>query len=86
MDRVKQVKGVALHTSLDPKWGCAIGMLSVAGKTPNELDSFLLSKYKIHAVAINWENIKGLRVTPNLYTTTANLDLLVKGIEEFAKS
>ena len=86
MDRVKQVKGVTLHTSLDPKWGCAIGMLSVAGKTPNELDSFLLSKYKIHAVAINWENIKGLRVTPNLYTTTANLDLLVKGIEEFAKS
>lgn len=86
MDRVKNIKGVKLHTSLHPKYGCAIGMVSVDGKTPAELDSFLLSKYKIHAVAINWENIKGLRVTPNVYTTTANLDLLIRGIEEFAKS
>lgn len=86
MEKVKGMPKVKLHTSLDPKWGCAIGMVSVDGKTPAELDSYLMNKYKIHTVGINWENIKGVRVTPNVYTTTKNLDLLVKGITEFVAS
>ena len=84
MEKVKHVSKVKLHTSLDPKWGCAIGMVSIEGKTPAELDGYLMNKYKIHTVGILWENIKGVRVTPNVYTTTKNLDLLVKAISEFA--
>jgi hypothetical protein len=57
----------------------------VEGKKPGELDSFLMDKYKIHAVAIDWENIHGVRITPNIYTTTRELDLLVEGISAFAK-
>lgn len=86
MERVKNIPKVKLHTSMHPKWGCAIGLVSVEGKKPAELDSFLLDKYKIHAVGIEWENIKGVRVTPNVYTTIKNLDLLVEAIEKFAKS
>jgi len=37
-------------------------------------------------VAIEWENLKGIRITPNVYTSTQNLDLLVEGISKFAKS
>lgn len=85
MERVREVPKVKLHTSLQQRWGCAIGMVSVEGKTPGELDSYLMTNHKIHAVGINWENIKGVRVTPNVYTTTKNLDVLVKGIREFAK-
>jgi selenocysteine lyase/cysteine desulfurase len=85
MDRVKDVPKVKLHTSMQQRWGCAIGMVSVEGKTPAELDSYLMAHHKVHAVGINWENIKGVRVTPNVYTTTKNLDVLVKGIREFAK-
>lgn len=84
MERVKDVHGVNLHTSMHPKWGCAIGMVSVQGKKPAELDSFLFNNYKIHTVAINWDNIVGVRVTPNVYTTTKNLDVLVEGIKAFA--
>lgn len=85
MEKVKDVPGVKFNTSLHPRWGCAIGNVGIDGKKPNELDSFLLDKYKIHTVAINWENIIGVRVTPNVYTTTKNLDLLVEGIIAFAK-
>ncbi len=84
-ERVKNIPKVKLHTSFNPKYGCAIGVVSIDGKKPSELDSFLLDKYKIHTVGIEWENIKGVRVTPNVYTTTKNLDLLVEGIERFAK-
>ncbi len=85
-DRVKDIPKVKLHTSFSPDWGCAIGNVSVDGKTPAELDAFLMDKYKIHAVSISWENIKSLRVTPNVYTTTENLDVLVEAIKTFAKT
>ncbi|MCX6318611.1 MAG: aminotransferase class V-fold PLP-dependent enzyme [Bacteroidetes bacterium] len=85
MEKVKDLPGVQLHTSLHPQWGCAIGNLEVTGKKPADLDSFLLERYRIHVVGIEWENIHGIRVTPNVYTTTKNLDLLVEGIKAYLK-
>lgn len=86
MEKVKAVPKVQLNTSLHPKWGCAIGSVGIEGKKPGELTSFLFDKYKIHTVGIEWENIHGVRVTPNVYTTLENLDVLVEGITKFAKS
>lgn len=85
MEKVRSLPGVRLHTSLDPRWGCAIGNMSVTGKTPGELDRFLLDKYKVHTVAIQWENINGIRVTPNVYTTTRQLDQFIEGVRAFTK-
>ncbi len=85
MEKVKNLPKVKLNTSLHPKWGCAIGNLGIEGRKPAELDSFLMTNYKIHTVAITWENIEGVRITPNVYTTTKNLDVLVEGINRFIK-
>lgn len=84
-DKVKNVPKVKLHTSFSPKWGCAIGNVSIDGKKPEELDTFLLEKFKVHTVGINWENIHSVRITPNVYTTTNNLDILIDGINSFVK-
>lgn len=86
MEQVKDVPGIKINTSFNPAWGCAIGNVGFPGKKALELEGFLFSNYKIHTVAIEWENIHGIRVTPNVYTTTANLDLLVTGIKAFAKT
>jgi len=86
MEKVKNIPKVKINTSLHPKWGCAIGNVGVEGKKAAELDNFLMDKYKIHVVGIEWENIHGIRVTPNVYTTIKNLDLLVEGITAFAKT
>jgi selenocysteine lyase/cysteine desulfurase len=85
MQKVQTLPGVKLGTSLKKEFGCAIGLVSVEGKKPAELDSFLMNNYKVHTVGIEWENIKGVRITPNVYTTTKNLDVLVEGITAFAK-
>lgn len=85
MEKVKHLPNVKLNTSLDPKWGCAIGNVLVEGKKAGELDAFMFEKYKIHTTTIVWENINGVRVTPNVYTTTKNLDVLVEAISAFAK-
>ncbi|MGZ8537095.1 MAG: aminotransferase class V-fold PLP-dependent enzyme [Flavisolibacter sp.] len=84
MEKLKNIPKVKLKTSLDPKWGCAIGLVSIDGKKPSELDSYLYTEYKLHTVGIEWENISGVRITPNVYTTTKNLDVLVEGIRSFA--
>jgi selenocysteine lyase/cysteine desulfurase len=86
MEKVKHIPKVKINTSLDPKWGCAIGSARVEGKTINEMDYYLSANYRTHTVAIDWENIHGVRITPNVYTTIQNLDVLVEGITAFAKS
>ena len=85
MNKVKDLPKVKLHTSFKKEFGCAIGLVSVEGKKPAELDSFLWENYKIHTVGIVWENISGVRITPNVYTSTKNLDRLVEGITAFVK-
>jgi selenocysteine lyase/cysteine desulfurase len=85
MEKVKELPGIQLQTSLSPKWSGAIGMVSFDGKKPGELDNFLFNNYKIHTVTINWENISGVRVTPNVYTTTNQLDVLVEALRQYAK-
>jgi selenocysteine lyase/cysteine desulfurase len=42
----------------------------------------LLSKYRIFTVAIDYANVHGCRITPNLYTTTEELDAFVKALGE----
>ena len=86
MSKVKDIPAIKLNTSMKPGFGCAIGSVAVEGRKPADLTSFLFEKYKIHTVAIEWENIKGVRITPNVYTTLKNLDTLTEGIAAFAKS
>jgi selenocysteine lyase/cysteine desulfurase len=83
--RVRDVPGVKLHTSLNPKFSCAIGGVSVAGVTPNALMAALFDRYKIHTVGIVYENLSCIRVTPHVYTTIADLDKFVDAMTEIAK-
>ena len=85
MSKVKEIPKVKLGTSMKSGYGCAIGLVSIEGKKPAELDNFLYADHKVHTVGIEWENIKGVRVTPNVYTTIKNLDVLVEGIEKFVR-
>lgn len=82
--KVKEIPGVKIHTSLKPQYSCAICGVSIDGMTPGELDNALFNKYKIHTVGIVWENISCVRITPHVYTKIADMDKLVKAIEEIA--
>ncbi|MBC8156080.1 MAG: aminotransferase class V-fold PLP-dependent enzyme [Bacteroidetes bacterium] len=85
-EKVRDLLGVRLHTSLKPQFSCGIGGVSITGMTPQAVDSQLFGKYKIHTSAIVWENISCVRITPHVYTTLADLDKLVKAITEIAGS
>jgi selenocysteine lyase/cysteine desulfurase len=81
MSRVQDVPGIKFFTAPDPNWSCAIGNFGFEGMKPVEISDKLFNKHKIHTVAIEWEKISGVRVTPNVYTTTDELDKLVKAVK-----
>jgi selenocysteine lyase/cysteine desulfurase len=85
-EKVSKVERVKLNTSLKPEFSCAIAHFSIAGIEPADIDHKLFHDYKIHTVPIIWENIKGIRVTPHVYTSIKEMDRLVEAITKIAKS
>ncbi len=85
INRVQDFNGVNILSPSNPELSCALGGVIVEGKTPQQLESFLLDKHKIHTVAIEWESLKCVRITPNVFTLTSDLDRLVNGIKAFSE-
>jgi selenocysteine lyase/cysteine desulfurase len=78
------IPGVKINTPTRPEFACAIGHFSIDGVKPEEIDAILYDKYRLHTIHVKWENISGVRVTPNVYTSLADLDLLVEAIRGIA--
>ncbi len=82
--RVKDLKRVSFLQPKNKKFYCAISNIAIEGIKPSDVAGTLHTKYKIHTVAIDWENIHGVRVTPHVYTSTKDLDRLVTAIRSMA--
>lgn len=84
--QVSNLKGIHLNTPLEASRSCAIANVGIAGKKPGEIAKTLMEKYKIWTVAIDHTDagVKGIRVTPSVFTTTAELDKLVSALREMA--
>jgi selenocysteine lyase/cysteine desulfurase len=85
-NKLKKLNGVSIHTPLDPKFSCAIANFKIANMETHAISSELLSKYKVHTVSIVWDNIDSVRVTPNVYTTTRDLDIFIQAVEKMVSS
>ncbi|MEM9886786.1 MAG: aminotransferase class V-fold PLP-dependent enzyme [Bacteroidota bacterium] len=82
--RVREMPNVIVNTPAEQARHCAIGNVGIKNIPPKELSKILLERYRIWTVAINRPNVVGCRITPNIYTTTKELDVLVKALEELA--
>jgi selenocysteine lyase/cysteine desulfurase len=84
--KVRGKPRVVVQTPADPARSCAIANVTITGMAPADLARNLFEKYQVYTVAINRPEagILGIRVTPHLFTTTADLDMLVKGLVELA--
>jgi selenocysteine lyase/cysteine desulfurase len=76
--RVDQVPGVRVLTSYDPAQSCGLALVSLpATQTPeglNKVVGWLWDKHRIIVTGIDHPEFKGLRITPNVYTTLAEVD------------
>ena len=83
-DQVRQLPGIVLNTPDDPARSCAIANVGIEGMKPKVLAETLLKEYGIWTVAINRPGVVGCRITPNVFTTTEELDVLVGALKELA--
>jgi isopenicillin-N epimerase len=68
-------KRVTIWTPLeDDHSSCGIGLVGIEGINPGKLSEHLFAEYKILTVAIDHKDFCGIRVTPNVYTTLAEID------------
>jgi selenocysteine lyase/cysteine desulfurase len=79
-DKVKQLPKVKLFTSLKPEYSGALATFSIEGMDCADIESKLLSKYKIHTTIVKHEKLNCVRVTPHVYTSLYELDELVEAI------
>ena len=84
-EKVYKLPKVKFASSLKPNFSCAIANIGIEGWEAQQIEAKLFEKYKIHTVSIVHKNVNGIRVTPNVYTSLQDLDLLVRGIEEICK-
>lgn len=84
VSRVAPMQHVVLNSPEQPTRVCAIGNVGVKGMKPADLADVLFNKYKIYTVAIDNADagVHGVRITPNVYTTFDELDVLVKALGE----
>lgn len=84
-EKVKDIPKVKLSTSLLPQYSCALAHVGIEGWKGVALDQKLFEISRVHCVAIEYEKLNGIRVTPNVYTTLRELDTLVDGLEKISK-
>lgn len=85
-DQVRGLPKILLNTPSDPVRACGIANVGIEGIEPNLMAKSLLENYKIYTVGINYAGVYGCRITPNIYTTTTELDVFVKALNEMSQN
>ncbi len=84
--KVKDNSNIILNTPTTPDRSCAISNVGIKNMKPAILAERLMKEHKIFTVAIDYANVQGCRITPNLYTTTKELDVFVAALKTLSKA
>ncbi|PYT25410.1 MAG: aminotransferase V [Acidobacteria bacterium] len=85
-ERLTRFPNVKIRTSPDPEQSCGLSLVSVEGKKAAELADDLWKQHRILVVAILHKDFEGLRVTPNVYTTTREIDIFATAMEKLIRA
>ncbi|HYG37393.1 MAG TPA: aminotransferase class V-fold PLP-dependent enzyme [Cytophagales bacterium] len=80
-NQLKDIDGIKFNVPLNEDQCAVIANVALKNWEPAALEEMLLSKYNIHVSSVVWENMQGIRVTPNIYTEIESLQRLVDGLK-----
>jgi len=80
--RLAKLDRVKLLTSLKPGFSCGLATLAVEGLEPVKLAEHLWEKQRIIVTPIDHEEVKGIRITPSVWTTRDEIDRFCEAMEE----
>lgn len=79
--RLGQDRRVRFSVKLDAENSCGVTTFSIEGFDAPALHAHLWEKHKIWTTAIDRADVRGLRVTPHVYTTLEEIDMFCEAIE-----
>lgn len=85
MNRLKNLPNVRFNTSFDSDQSCGIANVEIVGVDPVALAAYLMNRHKLFTVPIVHDEFRGLRITPNVYTTLSELDRFCEVMETVAR-
>ena len=86
LTRVRALPAVRVLTPFEPARSCAIAAFAIDGIRAGQVAERLMARHRIFTVVRGTEGTEGVRVTPHLYTSTSDLDLLVDAIRQMASA
>lgn len=84
--KLKEVPNILINTPFENHRSCGIGNVGLTNMSPAELAKRLYDEYQIFTVAIDYANVKGCRISPNIFTTTEELDSFIVAMKNLAKA
>ena len=84
--KVRKLPGVVVNTPVAPGRSCGIANVGIKDMKPSLLAETLMKDFRIYTVAIDYANVQGCRITPNIYTTPQELDVLVNALTALGKA
>jgi selenocysteine lyase/cysteine desulfurase len=85
-EKVVKHPRIKLHVSLKPEFACAIGSFSIEGIDAPTVVVRLARDYHINSARVVWDTIDCVRISPNIYTSTKDLDRFVEAILKIASA
>ena len=73
---------VRILTPLDPTQSCSLATFSVDQVDPGKLAGHLWNRHRIIVTPVDYANCRGVRVTPNVYTTLREVDTFCEAVED----
>ena len=83
-DPLRNVKHIVINTPIEEHRSCGIANVGIEHMKPADLAKALMDEFKIFTVAIDYANVQGCRITPNVYTTTDELDYFIDAMKTLA--
>ncbi len=81
-DPLTQNKRVRLYAKREPAHSCGVATVAIDGVDAGKLAAHLFAKHRIITTAIDHPQVKGLRVTPNVYSTIEEVDMFREAMED----
>lgn len=83
---LKDESNIVINTPFDPQRSCGIGNVGLKNMKPETLAKRLYKEFGIFTVAIDYANVKGCRITPNIFTSENELDTFINAMKSLARS
>lgn len=83
VNRVKQHPKIKINTPLAADMSGVMALVEVEGKSVQEVNAALMH-HRLHGIPVTHENVSGIRISPHVYTTKEELDVLVDVLLEQA--